>query len=83
MGGSVLAGLLIISIGEWGGGEALHCAAENCSVARISHSGEKPHSGEANCYGSQADNSWKSLQKLRDDLRTFLLAPGWWPWCKI
>ena len=28
MGGSVLAALLIISIGEWGGDEALHCAAE-------------------------------------------------------
>ena len=38
MGGSVLAALLIISIGEWGGAEALHCAAENSSVARISHS---------------------------------------------
>ena len=36
MGGSVLAALLIISIGEWGGDEALHWEAENSSVARIS-----------------------------------------------
>ena len=32
MGGSVLAALLIISIGKWGGDEALHCAAEKTSL---------------------------------------------------
>ena len=66
MGGSVLAALLIISIGEWGGGEAEHCAAENCSVARISH-----RRGEGNCGVWCLGNKCWKMRKLGDDLRKF------------
>ena len=65
MGGSVLAAMLIISIGEWRGAEALHCStAGNSFVARISHKLEKNFTVEKETVGLLPSRWWVGVEKL-------------------